>query len=182
MSTLVIHPQDRSTDFLTPIYNNIDDKIVIKGGISRFTLKRLIEQYDRIMMMGHGSPGGLFAVGNWKPDLSHYVIDDDIAKLLRNKECYFIWCNADVFVKQQNLKGFYTGMFISEVGEARWFDIIVNQEVVTQSNDAFAEIASKYNNLPINEFYQKVLQDYGKFAKETNNPVASYNHERLYFT
>jgi len=32
--TLIIHPQDKSTDFLQPIYANIPNKKVITGGLT----------------------------------------------------------------------------------------------------------------------------------------------------
>ena len=35
MQTLIIHPEDKSTDFLCPIYESIKNKEVIRGGISK---------------------------------------------------------------------------------------------------------------------------------------------------
>jgi hypothetical protein len=35
----------------------------------------------------------------------------------------FIWCNADQFMKRHQLRGFYSGMFISEVQEALMYGI-----------------------------------------------------------
>ena len=35
MKTLVIHPEDSSTDFLCPIYETIQRKIVIRKGYSK---------------------------------------------------------------------------------------------------------------------------------------------------
>ena len=59
MKTLVIHPEDKSTDFLSPIYAPITNKTVIKGGIYKSELQGLIESHDRIIMLGHGAPYGL---------------------------------------------------------------------------------------------------------------------------
>ena len=63
MKTLVIHPKDKTTDFLKRIYQNIPNKTVITGGIDQESLNQLIEMHDRILFMGHGSPYGLFSVG-----------------------------------------------------------------------------------------------------------------------
>jgi hypothetical protein len=38
--------------------------------------------------------------------------------LLRDKIGVYIWCNANVFAEKYGLKGFYTGMIISEYEEA----------------------------------------------------------------
>ena len=61
MKTLVIHPEDRSTDFLKPIYEHVSDATIIHAGVSKTQIKQLITEHDRIMMMGHGSPSGLFS-------------------------------------------------------------------------------------------------------------------------
>ena len=63
MRTLVIHPKDSSTTFLDIIYKDIPQKTIITGGVTKSELFELINRHERIMMMGHGSPGGLFAVG-----------------------------------------------------------------------------------------------------------------------
>jgi hypothetical protein len=99
MKILVIHPQDSSTDFLIPIYMNLksfpdfDDVTIIRGGITKDEVNEQIKQHDRIMMMGHGAPSGLFSVGQF-PNSRGLIIDEDTVPLLQNKECIFIWCNA----------------------------------------------------------------------------------------
>ena len=59
---LIIHPQDPSTSFLKPIYTRIKNKTIITGGINKEELKKQIELHDRVIMLGHGSPMGLFSV------------------------------------------------------------------------------------------------------------------------
>lgn len=54
MKTLVIHPADRSTDFLCPIYEPVKNKTVITGGITKEHLRKYIRDHDRIQIMGHG--------------------------------------------------------------------------------------------------------------------------------
>ena len=62
MKTLIIHPNDRSTDFLKPIYAGIKNKTVLNKNVSENTLRQEIQTHDQILMMGHGSPSGLFNV------------------------------------------------------------------------------------------------------------------------
>ena len=118
MKTLVIHPNDRSTWFLENVYKNIENLTLVTGNVSRNEVKSMIRDHDRVMMMGHGSPGGLFSVGQFPSQSNNgYIIDSEMVELLKEKDnSIFIWCNADQFVERHNLKGFYTGMFISEVG------------------------------------------------------------------
>jgi hypothetical protein len=179
MKTLIIHPKDRSTSFLDIVYTPIKNKTVITGGISKNNLCKLISEHDRIMMMGHGSPGGLFSVGQFD-GAGGYIIDRTVVPLLRNKlNNVYIWCNADMFVDQFDLKGFYSGMFISEVGEANYCGVLdTTQEIVDESNYGFCNIIAKYIEDDVKNIYENVKKEYKLIAE--NNPVASYNNKRLY--
>ena len=48
MKNLIIHPKDPSTEFLKPIYSNLEDKTVVTDGITKTELRVLIEIHDRI--------------------------------------------------------------------------------------------------------------------------------------
>ena len=183
MKTLVIHPQDSSTDFLTPIYMNLksypdfDDVTIVRGGMSKDEVDKLITEHDRIMMMGHGSPGGLFSVGQFKSQ--GFIINHTTVPLLENKECIFIWCNADRFVEANNLKGLYSGMFISETSEAAYCGLPgTPQDIVTESNNYFAKELGSVSEKSLDEMYQHIRYSYGILAG--GNAVAEYNHNRLY--
>jgi hypothetical protein len=186
MKTLIIHPADPSTSFLDIVYESIPNKTVITGGITKDEVRKLIGEHDRVMMMGHGSPGGLFAVGQFTDPSSgnrwgaSYIIDNTMVPLLSEKDnSVFIWCNADKFVDGFKLKGFYSGMFISEVGEANYCGLPgTSQDMVDESNYGFVNIISKHINEDTVSIYDKVRNEYGLIAEE--NPVALYNHKRLY--
>lgn len=180
IKTLVIHPKDRSTRFLEIIYNDIPNKLVITGGITREEVRNLIEEHDRVIMCGHGAPGGLFSVGQFK-NCYGFIVDNKVVDALSKKDnSIFIWCNADQFVKQHNLKGFYSGMFISEVGEAFFCGLPgTEQDDVDESNFGFCKLLSECINEPQEVMYNTIMEKYGEIAKE--NPVALYNHNRLYF-
>ena len=182
MKTLIIHPQDSSTDFLIPIYMNLksfpdfNDVTIIRSG-SKDEVDEQIKQHDRIMMMGHGSPHGLFAVGQF--GAIGMIIGPATVPLLQNKECIFIWCNADKFVETYNLKGLYSGMFISEVGEANYCDLPgTSQDTVTESNEFFAIELGSVSERSLDEMYEHIRYSYGMLAE--SNAVAEYNNNRLY--
>ena len=63
--TLVIHPKDKSTDFLKVIYANKPDWTVVTGNMTTEDVNDLITQHDHIIMMGHGTPQGLLSVGQF---------------------------------------------------------------------------------------------------------------------
>jgi hypothetical protein len=178
MKTLIIHPTDASTDFLKPIYANVTDATIINSGISKTQVATLISEYDRIIMLGHGSPYGLFSIGQFHGN-NGYVVDESMVPLLLDKECISIWCNADQFMNRHQLYGFYSGMFISEVGEAMYCGLPgTEQETVTASNDYFAELLGEVINEPLSVIHEHVIDNYGLLTED--NPVALYNHNRLY--
>lgn len=132
MKTLVIHPTDVTTDFLSTIYEG-RGWTVLRDITSKSQLKESIKEHDRIVMLGHGSEYGLM-----RPDYS-YVIDSRWVYLLREKECVYIWCNADEFVTKYKLKGFFTGMIISDYMEANLFSVHESGNDIDESNRLFAE-------------------------------------------
>ena len=178
MQTLIIHPEDKSTDFLCPIYEGIKNKEIIRGGISKKELLKAVDAHHRIMMLGHGSPLGLFAVGQFKDEkMMSYIIDSTFVEALKNKDNVFIWCHADQFVNQHQLSGFYSGMFISEEIEAIIYEFDVSEEIIDQSNHSFSSIVAKCVNEPSPVIHHHVSNEYGELA--LNNPIAKYNHDRL---
>ena len=179
MKTLIIHPEDESTFFLDMVYKPIENKTVITGGISKTELMTLIREHDRVMMMGHGSPAGLFSINKFT-NCGAYIIDQQMVPLLKEKtDNVFIWCNADKFVEVFGLEGFYSGMFISEVGEAYYCGLPgTEQDQVDESNYGFVNIIAKYINEDKNVIHENVKKEYGLIAEE--NPIALYNNNRLY--
>jgi hypothetical protein len=177
--TLVLHPQDTSTDFLIPIYQNVKDKLVIRNGFKdKERIVSLIREYPRVMMMGHGSPHGLF---NVCPNEWGFVVESSFVTELSSKsDNIMIWCNADQFVNRYNLNGFYTGMFISEVAEANYCGLInVSQGEVNESNECFSRVLGEIIDLPQSLRYEKLMKSEYKSLSE-KNIVAEYNFIRLY--
>jgi len=167
MKTLVIHPLDNSTLFLSEIYND-KDWDVIDTNVSKKILKEEIKNHDRIIMLGHGTEHGLIG-------FNHLIIDSTYVYLLRQKECICIWCNANIFVEKYKLKGFYTGMIISECEEALDYCINANQQEINESNQLFS-LALK-NSIDNVDFLNEVKQ----FYTNKNNKVINFNSNNLFY-
>jgi hypothetical protein len=186
MKTLVIHPKDISTVFLSTIYENLTVTLINDPTTGEKEIIKAINEHDRIIMCGHGCGDGLF--GHMPGGL---IINKNMVPALRKKECIFIWCNADEFVKKNYLTGFYTGMFISEVGEARCFNIKISQEEVDYSNKIFATLVRNAFR-EITEYPDKMVDgrnvdnlfrvyEYVASSYKGNCPVINFNRNRLYF-
>jgi hypothetical protein len=115
MKTLIIHPEDQTTDFLMPIYANIQDKTVVQGGVSKTELRELIEIPDRVIMLGHGAPYGLLNPGRFS-GAGLFIVDGSMVSLLKSMgNNIYVWCYEDKFLTSYKLSGLCSGMFVSEV-------------------------------------------------------------------
>ncbi len=179
MKTLVIHPKDRSTEFLKPIYEKIVNKTVVDGGLSYKEVNDLIKEHDRVIMLGHGCPYGLFSVGVFKTKYGLIIDFDSVEELSKKKDNVYIWCNANQFVDNNGLKGFYSGMFVSEIYEGEYEGLgTVTQNVIDESNNTFSSILGEHINNPTDVIHRNVTLMYEQVSYK--NVVAKYNNERLY--
>ena len=119
---LVIHPDDRSTEMLKAIYEGKGYDVITDCSISDDDLVKAIEEHETIIMLGHGTPYGLMSVDkDW--GFTGYLIHDGHAELLKTKKTYSMWCYSDRFFRRHGMKGFHSGMIISEASEADMFGI-----------------------------------------------------------
>ena len=170
-STLVIHPDDPSTDFLKGMYRDKNFNVINDPFIDSCSLEEYIIDHKRIIALGHGCEAGVFggAFG--------MIIDSSLAPILKEKELVCIWCNADQFIVRNQLTGLYSGMFISEVHEARMYNIETDQSTVSRSNDLFATLLGKYL-----DYEGDVLAQLKEEYHIENDPVVTFNRNRLYST
>ncbi len=181
MTTLVIHIADRSTDFLKPIYTDQPDWTIVNSREPIPNLEQIISEHDRIIMMGHGCPQGLFGPGR-----NGLIINSSHIELLRTKQLIAIWCNADMFFTNCNLHGFYTGMIISEIGEAYYVGINdtvdIVRENVKEANkllaDCIATVIPLVDLNPTMLMVNEAKHIFTEFSK--NNKIIRFNSNRLY--
>ena len=91
--TVFLNPQMDDTERIQRAIVNDDDNLVL--------------------ITGHGTPCGLLSV-DWKD----YIVNDAWADILRQKTVIGIWCYASEFADRNNLHGFFTSMFVSNLNEA----------------------------------------------------------------
>ena len=94
--TLVLHPYDESTQFLRKAYERMDryqyDLVSDFSSLTISDVQELMKKYDRILMLGHGTEYGLV-----DKKRGIYVVDCTCVPVLKEKECVFVWCNANIF-------------------------------------------------------------------------------------
>lgn len=171
MKTLVIHPQDPTTDFLKTIYEGMAFT-VIHEEIPEEELTHEINNHDRVIFLGHGCAWGLLG---WSGVAFH---DDMVYALNNNPRNIFIWCNADLFVSTNELLGFHTGMFISEVKEAVIYRVDTDETKINFSNELFANsLRSVIMEREPARIYEHIRSAY----TSESCSVIQFNSERLYF-
>ena len=168
MKTLVIHPDDISTSFLTGVYADKAWTVIKVIHIAKKTLLNAIKAHDRIVMLGHGTQDGLFAKGKGR------LVDSTFVPSLIDKEIVAIWCNADKFVEKYDLKGFYTGMIISEMGEAYICNVNANYKEINQSNALFTKAIAK--SIDTADMLTTIKKEYNGL----NSRVLDFNATKLY--
>jgi hypothetical protein len=168
MKTLVIHPYDPTTIFLEQVYAGKDWTIITENASKRLIFESL-KEHDRIIMMGHGTGYGLIGYGR-------LMIESKWVYLLREKYTVSIWCNADEFVLKYGLKGFYTGMIISELEEAMMFCVPATGAEIEESNTLFTDSITKH----IDDMTKvdEIVADYTL----SDSPVIDFNKTRIYHT
>ena len=179
MKTLFLHPKDASTRFLSPLHYNFPDKTLISEGHTHATITDRIKSHDTIIAMGHGSPGGLFAVGQFNL-AGLFVLSQEHTEILRAKQKnVFIWCYAYEFAKRNGIPAFCTNMFISELGEAYFMGLRrVSTAMIEESNTSFVRALSSCIHLSPQKIHDYMMKsEYAQLAE--NNPVAAYNFKRL---
>jgi hypothetical protein len=180
MKTLIVHPVDRSTDFLVPIQDAVEDKTVVRKNTCKKDILSMTADHDRFIGMGHGTPNGLMSVGQF-PDSYFFVVDQEFVNLLKNKSHnVFIWCYAYEFAKKYSIPSLATNMFISEPNEAFYLGYrTVSEAQIQESNECFVKEISKFIALPLSELYECLMKsEYANLSQK--NPVAAYNFERLH--
>lgn len=176
--TVVIHPKDKSTEFLSRIYKDKKDWTIKRDRINSYDVKEesdlyintIVDNFDRIILLGHGGPSGLF--------YSHFsgMSYNNINKL-KDKEFITIFCNSDSFLNYTDLyASMYSGMFISEVGEAYAFNIEASQKQVDYSNNLFGDVAGACIDMMPEERHEYIKANYNSDTDQ----VIRFNNRRLY--
>lgn len=175
---VVIHPTDSTTDFLKSVYlkraiNHFVDENCSNSELIYLLNKQCYEK-ERIYMLGHGSEYGLFAKTKNQDRL---IINSRHVDFLRKLECVGVWCNANMFAEKYNLKGLFTGMIISEIDEAYWFNVNTTKEELDEENKKFAyRLRYCIQKYPFNEIPIKMLE-----MDDKRSQLTTFNYQNIYW-
>lgn len=179
---LVIHPTDRTTAFLSTIYNGNDNYILLTQDNSPEEVRRAIHHLPKsepLLLLGHGSGDGLFSRQVDTGAFDRIIVGHKHAFYLRGRSNIVgIWCNADQFARKEGLHGLFTGMIISEMSEALEYGITVTEEELLRENEVFAQrIAALYNGgTPLWK-----VPDELKTLVDRWTPLTEFNYNNIFY-
>ena len=179
---LIVHiiSTDDTRQFST-IYRGIENdntnRILINPTSSQLR-QSIIEEADRIVLIGHGTDNGLL-----NQNLNGYIIDSGWVNLLRGRNVIGIWCNASNFGDRYDLTGFFTSMFISNRNELIecGFDTFDGcEDEITRQNEMFSIRVNELlvNNIPTSEWSTRL----NNMLTENEHRFVLYNYEAMYST
>ena len=173
---LVIHPDDRSTDMLKAVYEGKGYDVISDPRISDEEVVEQIKSHDKIIMLGHGTPYGLISWNRTTGEV-RYVINDSLAEILKTKETYSMWCHSDAFFERHDMKGFHSGMIISEEMEALMYGIVgYSDEDIAES--MMPLMYAMYDTIEmedLEEMKRIILERYN-----ANDPVTWFNRRNIF--
>ena len=132
MATIVFsNTGDVDTRVLAALWDGIPDARVLDVRPGTPDARRAVDsaiaaEEDTLILCGHGSPQGLFdpSVMARGADLAAiarnppYLVDATNAPSIRARRVVGVWCYAAAFAESAGLRGFFTGMFVSNPMEA----------------------------------------------------------------
>lgn len=174
-NVLVIHPDDRSTDMLKAVYEGKGYDVINDGCIPQEDLIKAIEGHDTIIMLGHGTPYGLLAVDE-ELGFIGYLIDDSHAELLKTKKTYSMWCHSDAYFRRHGMKGFHSGMIISEEVEALMYGITgyTDRDIAESMMPLMYAMHDTLEMDDLDEMKKIILERYS-----SDDPVTTFNRRNI---
>lgn len=126
---------------------------------------------EPILLLGHGTPGGLL-------DMRYgHVIGHADAELLKDRPNLIgIWCYASSYAYANGLKGFFSGMFISEMPEAIANGVEATAEEV---DEKVWDFSRRFGDLmragkPLEEIAAELMD-----PRHIDSDLTKFNYERL---
>lgn len=174
---LVIHPQDRSTEFLRALYEKMEGVTLLCGGESRKQLASIL--YHRppgelFMLLGHGGAEGLF-----RKEEEEYrcYVGRSMAFCLRRHPVVGVWCHANLFAESVRLHGLFSGMIVSDMAEAREYGLITTEEELERENERLAQ--NLRDALDKGESFEKICNAI-RSAERHESALTAFNYNSFY--
>lgn len=180
---LVIHPEDRTTDVLKILYEELDAQVIVDD-CSRPVIDHLLKHAstrERVMLLGHGSDKGLFfRRDDTKNEFDKVIVGHRNNFMLRRHDGNIIgiWCHANLFAQAEGLHGLFSGMMISEESEAEEYGIAATHEEILASNKVmFGKLRRLLDeHVPLHEIPARM-----RALDNEHTPLSEFNYGNFHY-
>ena len=176
---IVIHPKDKTTSFLRQIYSWEKEATIIDETWSNRNIRERIgsaPKEELVVMLGHGCDKGLFAPYG-ENQFARTIVDSRLVYLLREHPCMGIWCYANEFAENYELKGLFSGMVVSDANEANDLCLDFDGEDIDQLNKQYAlDMEYCFRHYPLHIIPKIMLE-----VQDYNSPIKDFNYKSLYY-
>ena len=180
---LVIHPEDRTTDVLKILYEELDAQVIVDD-CSRPVIDHLLKHAstrERVMLLGHGSDKGLFfRRDDTKNEFDKVIVGHRNNYMLRRHDGNIIgiWCHANLFAQAEGLHGLFSGMMISEESEAEEYGIAATHEEILASNKVmFGKLRRLLDeHVPLHEIPARM-----RALDNEHTPLSEFNYGNFHY-
>lgn len=176
---IVIHPKDKTTSFLRQIYSWEKEATVIDETWNNRNIRERIgsaPKEELVVMLGHGCDKGLFAPYG-ENQFARTIVDSRLVYLLREHPCMGIWCYANEFAENYELKGLFSGMVVSDANEANDLCLDFDGEDIDQLNKQYAfDMEYCFRHYPLHMIPKIMLE-----VQDYNSPIKDFNYKSLYY-
>ena len=159
---------------LKKVYEGLDNVTLFTSWNQRKEILAALAAAPReepILLLGHGTPSGLLDMRYGK------IINDIDAELLKDRPNLIgIWCYASSYAHAHGLKGFFSGMFISEGREAEYIGVDATEEEANAHAWDFSQRLGDMlrQGLPLEEVAKKLMD-----PVHITSELTHYNYTRL---
>jgi len=158
------------TDYYPLLTQGLDANVLVNP-CGRQIKELLRASTNDLILFGHGTELGLINKA-W----NGYCVGRKHLPFLRERRVIGLWCYAGNFADRYGLHGFFTSMFISNLGEAIDNCFVATQHEIDEQNIIFAKAINKLltDQTPM-EQWVNILQD--QCANDI--PFVRFNYEAL---
>lgn len=179
---LVIHPKDRTTEFLNKLYLGREEVTLLTQDNTTEEVRKAIHHLSSsqpLYLLGHGSVDGLFSRRDDTGAFDRIIVGHRHAYYLQRRgNIVGVFCNADLFARKEHLHGLFTGIIISEMDEALEYGVDTTQDELDRENVLFAArlAALLGEGTPLDR-----IPDLMREIDTSKTPLTRFNYERIYF-
>ena len=163
---------DNDSSMLKKIWENASNITLVhitewNDVVEKFVNLAISNEQDTLLFCGHGSSYGLFAPNS----LCEYILHQENVRQIKAKNIIGVSCYAKEFAKRNNLHGFFTDMFISNINEAVDYGVCATIEDIYESANIIFSIINKILTGQLS--YHDCLEMLK--TTDTDNPVFDFN-------